>query len=70
MQMLSEDDVNLKGLTRAELDAAWDLWFDLAQTTNDADPPYMHGVFAGASGIVTLVHFARTPCGPTVSAFS
>jgi hypothetical protein len=29
-----------------ELDAAWDLWFDLAQTTNDADPPYTHGVFA------------------------
>lgn len=49
MQMLSEDDVDIKTLTREELDAAWDLWFDLAQTTNDADPPYTHGVFAGTS---------------------
>ena len=43
--MLSEDDLNLKGMTREELDRAWDLWFDLAQSTNDFDPPYTHGVF-------------------------
>ena len=47
MQMLSEDDLDLKGMTDEELDLAWDLWFDLAQTTNDADPPYSHGVLAG-----------------------
>jgi len=47
MQMLSEDDLDLAGLSREQLDAAWDLWFDLAQTTNDADPPYSHGVFVG-----------------------
>jgi hypothetical protein len=47
MQMLSDDDLSLAGLCREELDAAWDLWFDLAQTTNDADPPYTHGVFVG-----------------------
>lgn len=46
MQMLSEDDTNLREMTPEELDAAWDLWFDLAQSTNDADPPYAHGVFA------------------------
>lgn len=46
MPMLSEDDLNLSELTADELDAAWDLWFDLAQATNDADPPYTHGVFA------------------------
>ncbi len=46
MQMLSEDDLNLREMTREELDAAWDLWFDLAQSTNDADPLYEHGVFA------------------------
>lgn len=46
MTMLSDDDLNLRDMTREELDAAWDLWFDLAQTTNDADPPYTHGVFA------------------------
>ena len=46
MQMLSEDDVNLRELSDEQLDLAWDLWFDLAQTTNDWDPPYSHGVFA------------------------
>jgi hypothetical protein len=45
MQMLSEDDVNLQELSDEELDRAWDLWFDLAQATNDWDPPYSHGVF-------------------------
>lgn len=45
MKMLSDDDLNLKDMTDEELAAAWDLWFDLAQTTNDADPPYTHGVF-------------------------
>ena len=45
MPMLSDDDVNLRELSPEELDAAWDLWFDLAQVTNDSDPPYAHGVF-------------------------
>lgn len=45
MPMLSDDDVNLVELSDEELDLAWDLWFDLAQSTNDADPPYTHGVF-------------------------
>ena len=48
MQMLSEDDRNLKTMNAEELALAWDLWFDLAQTTNASDPPYAHGVFAGA----------------------
>lgn len=48
MPMLSEDDLNLRDLTDAELDEAWDLWFDLAQSTNDDDPPYTHGVFQRA----------------------
>lgn len=43
--MLSEDDLNLTDLDAEELAAAWDLWFDLAQATNDDDPPYAHGVF-------------------------
>ena len=47
MEMMSEDDRNLREMTGEELALAWDLWFDLAQTTNDADPPYSHGVFAG-----------------------
>ena len=49
MQMLSEDDRNLKEMTTAELARAWDLWFDLAQATNDSDRPYTHGVFAAIS---------------------
>lgn len=44
MPMLSEDDTDLTELSAEELDAAWDLWFDLAQATNAADPPYSHGV--------------------------
>lgn len=47
MQMLSDDDVNIAGMTGEELEAAWDLWFDLAQHTNDFDPSYTHGVFIG-----------------------
>jgi hypothetical protein len=44
MKLLSEDDLNLQGMSDEELALAWDLWFDLAQTTNDEDPPYTHGV--------------------------
>ena len=46
MQMLSEHDLNLRDLSAEELDAAWELWFQLMQHTNAADPPYTHGVFA------------------------
>jgi hypothetical protein len=44
MQMLSDDDVNIREMSNGELEAAWDLWFDLAQETNEFDPPYTHGV--------------------------
>ena len=47
MQMLSEDDLNLRSMSDEELDAAWDLWFDLAQETNAFDPAYSHGVLVG-----------------------
>ena len=50
MELLSEDDLNLKDMTPEELDRAWDLWFDLAQATNDSDPPYTHGVFVWYDG--------------------
>jgi hypothetical protein len=46
--MLSEDDLDLRDLSDEELALAWDLWFDLAQTTNDDDPPHTHGVFQTA----------------------
>lgn len=54
MPMLSEDDVNLSDLSAEELDAAWDLWFDLAQPTNDSDPLYSHGVLVSA--VTTASH--------------
>lgn len=47
MKLLSEDDLDLAGMSDEELAAAWDLWFDLAQATNDYDPPWTHGVFVG-----------------------
>jgi hypothetical protein len=46
MRMLSDDDYNLVEMSDEELDAAWDLWFDLAQATNESDPPYTHGALA------------------------
>jgi hypothetical protein len=60
MTMLSEDDLNLRELSDEELALAWDLWFDLAQTTNDDDPPYTHGVFqtARVAGASTDLHRA------------
>ncbi len=45
MQMLSDDDLNIAEMSDEELARAWDLWFDLAQSTNDSDPDYTHGVF-------------------------
>jgi hypothetical protein len=45
MKLLSEDDLNLQGMSEEELVLAWDLWFDLAQATNESDPPYTYGVF-------------------------
>ncbi|MBI2829306.1 MAG: hypothetical protein HYX77_08565 [Acidobacteria bacterium] len=47
MAMLSEDDLNLREMSDAELERAWDLWFELAQATDEWDPPYEHGVFVG-----------------------
>lgn len=47
MPMLSDDDLNLHDMTDEEIDRAWDLWFDLAQATNEWDPAYSHGVFVG-----------------------
>ena len=51
MQMLSEDDLNIKEMSDAELEATWELWFDLAQATNDFDPAYTHGVFVPIASI-------------------
>jgi hypothetical protein len=46
MRMLSDDDVNIRGLSLEELESAWDLWFDLASATDPFDSPHSHGVAA------------------------
>jgi hypothetical protein len=47
MKMLASDDLDLAGMSDDESAAAWDLWFALAQATNDYDPYWTHGVFIG-----------------------
>lgn len=45
-EFLSEEDLDLRNLTEAELDAVWDLWLRSAQSSNDLDRLlYSHGVF-------------------------
>jgi hypothetical protein len=64
--MLSEDDLDLAGMSDEELAAAWDLWFDLAQATNADDPPWTHGVLVGidAAAIAAAIAAARPPAPP------
>ena len=64
MKMLSEDDLDLAGMTDEELAAAWDLWFDLAQATNDYDPPWTHGVFIGLDPETGRRRGGSEPPGP------
>jgi hypothetical protein len=63
--MLSDDDVNLGEMSDEELEAAWDLWFDLAQTTNESDPPYTHGALAYTSMDVSA---KERPAAPRLAA--
>jgi hypothetical protein len=45
-EFLSEEDLDLKNLSWDELMAWWDLWFEMAQASNDLDAHlYSHGVF-------------------------
>ncbi len=45
-EFLSEEDLDLKNMTKEELYAYWDAWLLQAQSTNDADAhTYSHGVF-------------------------
>ena len=46
-EFLSEEDLDLRNLSEAELLAVWDAWLVQAQATNEADAhEYTHGVFA------------------------
>jgi hypothetical protein len=46
-QFLSEEDLDLRNLTDAELMLWWDHWLQEAQAWNDLDEhEYSHGVFA------------------------
>ena len=45
-EFLSEEDLDLQGMSFEELLACWDFWLRQAQVTNDADQDsYSHGVF-------------------------
>lgn len=45
-EFLSEEDLDLRNLSEAELIAYWNLWLEQAQATNDLDEGlYSHGVF-------------------------
>ncbi len=45
-EFLSEEDLDLKNMSREELFAYWNYWLEQAQATNDADhDTYSHGVF-------------------------
>jgi len=45
-EFLSEEDLDLRNLSRDELLACWDQWLLQAQSTNDQDRrSYSHGVF-------------------------
>ena len=48
-EFLSEEDLDLRTMTEAELYAYWDMWLRQAQATNDLDRhTYSHGVFSCA----------------------
>ena len=68
MKLLSDDDLDLAGMSDEELAAAWDLWFDLAQATNDDDPPWTHGVFVGIREWPPAAGRAAGDDAPTASA--
>jgi hypothetical protein len=45
-EFLSEEDLDLRNLSREELFECWNQWLIQAQATNDADEDsYSHGVF-------------------------
>lgn len=45
-EFLSEEDLDLRNLSREELFAYWDLWLEQAQASNERDQnTYSHGVF-------------------------
>jgi hypothetical protein len=48
-EFLSDEDLDLRTMTEAELSAYWDMWLRQAQATNDLDRrTYAHGVFTSA----------------------
>jgi hypothetical protein len=45
-EFLSEEDLDLRNLSRDELEYYWNLWLEQAQSTNEKDRNrYSHGVF-------------------------
>jgi len=67
-EFLSEEDLDLRNLTEAELVAYWNQWLEQAQTTNATDADmYSHGVFTYAPPTKRLLRVAEersTYCPP------
>ena len=48
-EFLSEEDLDLRDLSEAELIAYWNLWLEQSQASNELDEKtYSHGVFETA----------------------
>ncbi len=51
-EFLSEEDLSLSGMGEEELEAYWNFWLELAQSTNEEDKEfYSHGVFVQSPSI-------------------
>lgn len=68
MAGLSDDDLNLVGLSDEELGRAWSLWFSIAQTTNGDDPLHTHGVFVGCEEVIREAVAALAVASPGAAA--
>jgi hypothetical protein len=60
-EFLSDEDLDLRNLSEAELLAYWDAWLLQAQATNDADADvYAHGVFAADPSVRAIAGKSKT----------
>jgi hypothetical protein len=64
-EFLSEEDLDLRNLSREELFAYWDQWLLQAQATNEADKhTYSHGVFMSMEEPQAVGKLLRVAEGP------
>lgn len=62
-EFLSEEDLSIADMSEKELEAYWNSWLELAQSTNEEDEnSYSHGVFVenSISKSKTLCHIRQS----------